>query len=163
MLIFPCPAQGHVSSMLKLAELLALHNDLHITFLNTEYIHNRLIRFSDIEALSVCYPKLKFKTIPDFYSEEKHPGFGNRIGDVIVSLNLYAKPHFRDILVSAIPKISCIIVDGVFGDLTADLVAEFGIQNIHFRTVSACCVWAYLCVPFPGSFSLMNFPLEVRT
>ncbi|KAK2374115.1 7-deoxyloganetin glucosyltransferase [Trifolium repens] len=83
-LIFPCPAQGHVNSMLKLAELLAIQN-LHITFLNTKYIHNRLIQFNDdIQALLECYPKLQFKTIPDFLDEENHPGFGEKIGDAIV-------------------------------------------------------------------------------
>ncbi|CAI8595516.1 unnamed protein product [Vicia faba] len=95
-LIFSCPAQGHVNSMLKLAELLVIQN-LHITFLNTEYIHNRLISFNDdIQALSECYPMLQFKTIPDFHNEDEHPGFGDRIGDVIVSLSLYGKPFHNE-------------------------------------------------------------------
>ncbi|KAJ1382142.1 UDP-glycosyltransferase family, conserved site [Sesbania bispinosa] len=150
-LIFPCPAQGHVNSMLKLAELLSLYN-VHVTFLNTEYIHKRLIRFGDIQALSECCPELQFKTIPDFCSQDHHPGFGDRIGDVILSINSYAKPLLRDILLQSrgngrIPKVSCIIVDGIFGTLTNDLPAQFGIQLIHFRTISACCFWAYLCVP----------------
>lgn len=144
-LIFPCPAQGHVNSMLKLAELLAIQN-LHVTFLNTEYIHKRLIRFNDdIQAFSECYPMLEFKTISDFHNEEEHPGFGERIGDVIESLSLYGKPFLRDIIVSE--KITCIILDGIFGDLATDLASEFGIQLIHFRTISACCFWAYICVP----------------
>ncbi|XP_061356640.1 7-deoxyloganetic acid glucosyltransferase-like [Gastrolobium bilobum] len=153
-LIFPCPAQGHIISMLKLAELLVL-NDLHVTFLNTEYIHHRLIRFGDIEALSACYhPTLQFKTISDCYTEEQdlqqHPGFGDRVGDVITSINSHAKPLLRDILVSespAKPRISCFIGDGMFGSLTTDLAGELGIPLIHFRTISACCFWAYLCVP----------------
>ncbi|CAK8537132.1 unnamed protein product [Lathyrus sativus] len=144
-LIFPCPAQGHVNSMLKLAELLAIQN-LHVTFLNTEYIYNRLIRFNDdIQAFSECYPKLQFKTIPDFHNEEEHPGFGERIGYVIESLSLCGKPFLRDIIVSE--KITCIILDGIFGDLATDLASEFGIQLIHFRTISACCFWSFLCVP----------------
>ncbi|TKY69969.1 7-deoxyloganetic acid glucosyltransferase [Spatholobus suberectus] len=50
-LVFPCPLPGHVGSMLTLTELLALHH-LHVTFLTTEYIHNRLTRFGDIQAPS---------------------------------------------------------------------------------------------------------------
>ncbi|TKY69966.1 7-deoxyloganetic acid glucosyltransferase [Spatholobus suberectus] len=148
-LIFPCPAQGHVSSMLKLAELLALE-DLHVTFLNTELIHNRLARFGDIQALSAHYPTLHFKTISDCYNEGHHPGFGDRVGDIIVSITLHAKPLLRDILVSespGIPKVSCIIQDGIFGSLATDLAAELRIPLIHFRTISACSFWAYLCVP----------------
>jgi hypothetical protein len=164
-LIFPCPAQGHVSPMLKLAELLAIHK-LHTTFLNTKYIHNRLIQFNDdIQALLECYPTLQFKTITDFHEDkEEHPGFGEKMGDVVVALSLYGKPLLRDIIVSQ--KISCIIVDGIFGDLAIDLAHEFGIQLITFRTISACCLWAYLCVPkliqcnelpIRGIYALSNF------
>ena len=144
-LIFPCPAQGHVNSMLKLAELLAIQN-LHITFLNTEYIHNRLISLNDdVKSFSQCYPKLQFKTISDFQNKEKHPGFGEDIIDIITSINMYGKPSLRDIIVSE--KISCIILDGGFGDLSTDFAHEFGIQLIQFRTVGACAVWTYFCMP----------------
>ncbi|RDX81357.1 7-deoxyloganetic acid glucosyltransferase, partial [Mucuna pruriens] len=150
-LIFPCPIPAHVGSMLKLAELLALRR-LHVTFLNTDYIHNRLTRFGDIQALSACYPTLHFKTVSDCYDEGHHPGFGDRIGDIIVSITLHAKPFLRDILVCTspgIPKVSCVIQDGIFGSLAADVAAELGIRipAIHFRTISACCFWAYFCVP----------------
>ncbi|KAK7307268.1 hypothetical protein VNO77_40175 [Canavalia gladiata] len=148
-LIFPCPAQGHVGSMLNLAQLLALHN-LHVTFLNTDYTHNHLNRFNDIQALSTHYPTLHFKTISDCYNQGHHPGFGERVPDIVLSINNHAKPLLRDILLSqshGIPKISCIILDGLFGSLATDLAAELGIQLIHFRTISACCFWAYLCVP----------------
>jgi len=144
-LIFPCPAQGHVNTMLKLAELLLIQN-LHITFLNTEYIHNRLTSLNeDVKSLSQFYPKLQFKTISDFQNKEKHPGFGENIVDVISSINMYGKPSLRDIIVYE--KISCIILDGAFGDLATDLAHEFGIQLIHFRTVAASSVWLYFCMP----------------
>ncbi|PNX85117.1 UDP-glycosyltransferase 85A1-like protein [Trifolium pratense] len=109
--------------MLKLVELLAIHN-LHTTFLNTKYIRNRLIQFNyDIQALLECYPKLQFKTISDFHDdEEEHPGFGEKIGDVVVALTLYGKPLLRDIVVSE--KISCMIVDGIFRDLAIDLAHD---------------------------------------
>jgi len=58
---------------------------------------------------------------------------------------MYGKPSLRDIIVSE--KISCIILDGGFGDLATDLAHEFGIQLIHFRTVGACAVWTYFCMP----------------
>ncbi|RVW60759.1 hypothetical protein CK203_033589 [Vitis vinifera] len=38
-LVFPFPIQGHVNSMLKLAELLSLAG-LRITFLNSYYTHS---------------------------------------------------------------------------------------------------------------------------
>nr|KYP66363.1 Cytokinin-O-glucosyltransferase 2 [Cajanus cajan] len=151
-LIFPCPLQGHVGSMLKLAELLALHH-LHVTFLNTECIHNRLTRFGDIETLSECYPTLHFKTISDCYNEGLHPGSGDSsMGDIMLSTTLHAKPLLRQILVSenpGTPKVSCIIQDGIFGSLAIDLASELGIRIpiIHFRASSACCFWPYFWIP----------------
>nr|KYP66365.1 Cytokinin-O-glucosyltransferase 2 [Cajanus cajan] len=151
-LVFPCPLQGHVGSMLKLAELLALHH-LHVTFLNTECIHNRLTRFGAIEALLECYPTLHFKTISDCYNEGQHPGSrDNSMGDITLSTTLHAKPLLRQILVSenpGTPKVSCIIQDGIFGSLAIDLASELGIRIpiIHFRASSACCFWPYFWIP----------------
>ncbi|KAL9328546.1 hypothetical protein ACSQ67_003549 [Phaseolus vulgaris] len=147
-LIFPLPLPAHVVSMLKLAELLVLEN-LHVTFLTTDTIHGHLTRFGDIQFLSKSYPKLHFKTISDCYDEGDHPGFGDRLWDLISSTTLHAKPFLRDILLShtpQFPKISCVIQDGIFGSLSADVASEFNVSIpiIQFRTVSACCFWAYM-------------------
>ncbi|KAL2666627.1 hypothetical protein AAZV13_01G020700 [Glycine max] len=146
--IFPCPAQGHVSTMLKLAQLLALHG-FHITFLNTDFIHHRLHRFGDLEALLQTYPSLQFKTFPDGLPHH-HPRSGQSAVDLFQYINLHAKPHIRHILLSqdpGKPKINCFIADGVFGALTIDVAHQVGIPIIHFRTISASCFWTYFCVP----------------
>ncbi|CAL5185954.1 unnamed protein product [Lathyrus oleraceus] len=39
----PFPAQGHINALLKLAKLLHLKG-FHITFVNTEYNHKRLLK-----------------------------------------------------------------------------------------------------------------------
>ena len=148
MLIFPCAAQGHVNSMLKLAELLALSN-LHVTFLNTHHIHLRLLSLGHIQARSACYPTLQFKAIPDGLPDD-YPALGNQLWEVSRWLKSHAKPLFRDILVSPSPgkpNITCIIVDGYLGGFTTDVADELAIPIIHFRTVSSSCVWAYFCVP----------------
>ncbi|MED6161313.1 hypothetical protein PIB30_059588 [Stylosanthes scabra] len=142
-LIFPCPAQGHVNSMLNLAQLLALHN-LHVTFLNTEHIHNRLTRFSNIESLPARYPTLRFKTIPDGLPEE-HPRSGERSVEPLQSVKVHGKPLLRDILVQ--DRVTCLVVDGFFGKLANDLGEEVGVPVIHFRTIGASCFWTYFCVP----------------
>ncbi|XP_021740238.1 7-deoxyloganetin glucosyltransferase-like [Chenopodium quinoa] len=62
-LCIPYPAQGHISPMLKLAKLLHSKGN-HITFVNTEYNHRRLLRArgpNSLEALS----SFRFESIPD--------------------------------------------------------------------------------------------------
>jgi hypothetical protein len=55
-LVFPFPAQGHVNSMLKLAELLALAG-LQVTFLNTDHNHDRLVCYTIVLACFTRFPE----------------------------------------------------------------------------------------------------------
>jgi hypothetical protein len=70
-LLFPFPAQGHVNSMLKLAELLPLAG-LQVTFLNTDHNHNHLVCYTNVLARFACFPGFQFKIIPDGLLAE-HP------------------------------------------------------------------------------------------
>ncbi|KAB2010888.1 hypothetical protein ERO13_D10G238308v2, partial [Gossypium hirsutum] len=70
-LIFPFPAQGHVNSMLKLAELLALAS-LKVTFLNSKYNHECLVCHIYILSHFTQYPGFKFESIPDGLPQD-HP------------------------------------------------------------------------------------------
>ena len=85
-LIFPFPALGHVNSMLKLAKLLGLAS-IQVTFLNTDFIHERLVRYTDIETRFSCYPGLQFKTVSDGLSAD-HPRALDKFIEVYDSLNL---------------------------------------------------------------------------
>ncbi|GFZ01197.1 UDP-glucosyl transferase 85A2 [Actinidia rufa] len=59
----PYPAQGHINPVLKLAKL--LHSKgFHITFVNTEYNHKRLLRSRGPAALAGL-PDFRFDSIPD--------------------------------------------------------------------------------------------------
>jgi len=147
--LLPGPMQGNVNSMMKLAQLLALHH-FHVTFLTTDFIHRRLRRFADIQALSQTYPNLEFRTISDGLPDD-HPRSDNHaLADLYSFLNSHAKPLLRDILLSqsaAKPKVTCLIGDGFLGGLTADVADEVGIPLLHFRAMSASCFWALFCAP----------------
>jgi len=140
-LIFPLPAQGHVNSMLKLAELLSLAG-LHVTFLNTDYNHDRLLRYTNILTRFSCFPGFQFKTIPDGLPPD-HPRSGDDFMDLFDSLNSVTKPLFREMLFSGQSNsnssgrsVTCIIADGIFS-FPIDVGNELGIPVIHFRTISA--------------------------
>ncbi|KAM4093872.1 hypothetical protein ACB094_06G151900 [Castanea mollissima] len=130
-LIFPLPAQGHVNSMLNLAQLLSLAG-LNITFLNTDDNHNRLVLHTNILHRFACFPGFQFKTIPDG----------------LPSLKLVTKPIFREMLCSGQlnsatgQSVTCIIADGILS-FPIDVGNEIGIPVIHFRIISACSFWVY--------------------
>ncbi|MBA0870330.1 hypothetical protein Goshw_010968, partial [Gossypium schwendimanii] len=91
-LIFPFPAQGHVNSMLKLAELWALAS-LKVTFLNSKYNHECLVCHIYILSHFTQYPGFKFETIPDRLPQD-HPLVVHAIGDMFESLELIT--HLRN-------------------------------------------------------------------
>ncbi|GAV56817.1 UDPGT domain-containing protein [Cephalotus follicularis] len=144
-LIFPLPCQGHVNSMLNLAQLLSLAG-LHVTFLNSDHNHDLLVRYTDIQARFACYPGFRFTTIPDGLPLE-HPRNGESFMELFDAVKSITMPLFREMLVSGqFGLVNCIIADGIMG-YTIDIANELGIPIFHFRTISACSFWAYFSIP----------------
>ncbi|XP_021734727.1 7-deoxyloganetic acid glucosyltransferase-like [Chenopodium quinoa] len=144
-LIFPFPAQGHVTPMLNLAELLCLAN-VKITFLNT--IHNQqcLTKHTDIEARLARYPGFRFKTISDGHPDD-HPRLGGDwLREMLQTLPSSAKPQLREILVNAtgIDKVTCFLLDG-WMSFARDLAKEAKVPVIAVRFGSACFTWSIKC------------------
>lgn len=146
-LIYPIAAQGHVNSMLKLAELLA-HAGLHITFLNTHHVQNRLLLHTDVQARFVNYSgTVLFKSVTDGLPED-HPRSGEAFMDVIHSMLEVTKTLVKHMLASGeLGSVACIIVDGILAGPSTDVANELQIPIIHFRTISACSFWTYFCIP----------------
>ncbi|CAK9135699.1 unnamed protein product [Ilex paraguariensis] len=149
-LIFPLPVQGHVNCMLKLAELLSLAG-IHVTFLNSDYIHRRLLCYTDAQSRFKRYPGFHFETISDGLPAD-HPRSGDRVMEIFDSIKAITKPRFREMLMSGRLNdetrrpVTCIIADGIMC-FTIDVAKELGIPVVCFRTVSASCFWAFFCVP----------------
>ncbi|KZV42274.1 7-deoxyloganetic acid glucosyltransferase-like [Dorcoceras hygrometricum] len=149
-LIFPLPAQGHMNSMLTLAQLLCL-SDFHVTFVVSEFNHRRLLKHTGTHSAFARYPGFRFQTIPDGLPED-HPRAGLRIMEIIQSLRKHVGPSFKkmlvdkDLLASADRRpVTCIIADAVL-NFNADFAEENGIPLIYFRTISAAAVWVLFCV-----------------
>uniref|UniRef100_A0A5B7A4K9 Glycosyltransferase n=1 Tax=Davidia involucrata TaxID=16924 RepID=A0A5B7A4K9_DAVIN len=145
-LVFPLPVQGHVNSMLKLAELLCLA-DLHVTMLVSDYSHVRLLRHTNVQSRFAEYPGFCFRTISDGLPED-HPRAGERVMDIMPSIKAVTGPLFREMMISHNcfasenrRPVTCIIADGVLS-FAGDFAIERGIPLIYFRTVSACSFWA---------------------
>ncbi|XP_059625333.1 7-deoxyloganetic acid glucosyltransferase-like [Cornus florida] len=149
-LIFPLPLQGPVNCMLKVAELFCLAG-FHVTFLNTDHVHRRLLRHSHLHSRFAPFPTFRFKTVSDGLPED-HPRSGDRLMDIFDALEAVTKPLFRGMLISGVfsseagVPVTCIIADGAF-DFALDAAKEVGIPLIYFDTISPCCVWVHLCIP----------------
>ncbi|KAF8397373.1 hypothetical protein HHK36_016286 [Tetracentron sinense] len=146
LLLLPFPAQGHISPMLKLAELL-YQAGFHITFLNTPHNHDRHLRFTDLQSRFTSSPRFRFQTIPDGLPPD-HPRSVQLIRDIFFSTQLVTKPLLRDLLLS-FPQdlpVTGIIADGIM-TFAIDVAQDLGIPIFIFRTCSACAFWAYRCIP----------------
>ncbi|KAK5795535.1 hypothetical protein PVK06_036804 [Gossypium arboreum] len=97
-LVFPFPLQGHINSMIKLAELLAIAG-FKLTFLNSHHNHERLVKFNNIAAHFERYPGFQFKTITDGLPLD-HPRSGNWFLDMFEVMELTMKESLKEVLVN---------------------------------------------------------------
>ncbi|KAK6145437.1 hypothetical protein DH2020_022257 [Rehmannia glutinosa] len=145
-LIFPLPLQGHVNSMLNLAEILCL-SDIHVTIILSDYTHNRLLRHASLSSRFSRHPGFRVATMSDGLPAD-HPRVGERVMDIVLSLKEVGGSQFRHLMEStdalsdggARRRVTCLIMDGVLS-FTIPVVEEMRIPYIYFRTISACAFW----------------------
>ncbi|XP_058194055.1 7-deoxyloganetin glucosyltransferase-like [Rhododendron vialii] len=137
----PFPAQSHVKAMLKLAKLLH-HNGFHITFVNTEYNHRRLLEARGPNSLDGL-PDFRFETIPDGLppsdanSTQDIPSLCESIRENALELFLSLVSNLNDTSALDVPPVTCIVSDG-FMSFTITAGEELGIPVVVFFTLSAC-------------------------
>ncbi|PIN10984.1 UDP-glucuronosyl and UDP-glucosyl transferase [Handroanthus impetiginosus] len=141
----PYPAQGHVNPMLKLAKLLH-HNGFHITFVNTEYNHRRLLKSRGATALDGL-PDFRFATIPDGLPPSDADATQD-IPSLCASTTTTCLEPFCELLTKLnssgpeVPPVSCIVSDGVMS-FTVAAAERFRLPEVLFWTTSACGLLGY--------------------
>ncbi|KAK1262883.1 UDP-glycosyltransferase 85A2 [Acorus gramineus] len=144
-LCIPYPAQGHVNPMLKLSKLLHFKG-FHITFVNTEFNHNRLLRSRGPNSLDGT-DGFSFETIPDGLPPSDQDATQN-IPDLCDSISKNFVGPFRDLLCrlnnvsSDAPPVTHIVSDGIT-TFTLQVAEEFKIPEILLWTASACGFMGY--------------------
>ena len=145
----PCPTQSHMKAMLKLSKLLH-HEGFHITFVNTEFNHQRLMKSRGPNSFDGLFD-FRFETIPDglppsdINATQDIPSLNESI------MNNFLAP-FSDLLVklnsatSDNPPVTCIVSDG-FMPFTITAAQEFKIPVVMFFTISACSLMGVLQLP----------------
>ncbi|KAH0685962.1 hypothetical protein KY284_016515 [Solanum tuberosum] len=142
--LLPYPSQGHVTPMMSLAKLLHSRG-IHITFVNIEFNHNRLIQSKGVDSVKGLLD-FKFATIPDGMppSDENATPVITLLCDT--TRKTYLVP-FKKLLTKLnsgeVPPVSCVISDGVmtFGIKAAQ---DLGIPDVTFWTASVCAFVGYL-------------------
>lgn len=149
-IVIPFPAQGQVTPMLKLAEILCLAG-IRVTFLNSHHNHRRLLSSAAVEARLARRPGLHLRSIPDGVPED-HPRTADHMMELFDSFNAAARPAFRELLLllasggGDAPPVTCVLADGLL-DFPVDVAEEAGLPVLLFRTSSASSFWAYCCIP----------------
>ncbi|PSR99870.1 7-deoxyloganetin glucosyltransferase [Actinidia chinensis var. chinensis] len=143
----PYPAQGHITPMLKLAKL--LHSKgFHVTFVNTEFNHKRLLKSRGPDSLTGI-SSFRFETIPDGLPESD-PDATQFIPSLCESTRKNCLGPFKQLLgklnntvSSGVPPVSCVVSDGVMS-FSLDAAEELGIPQVLFWTTSVCGFMAYV-------------------
>ncbi|XP_038725203.1 7-deoxyloganetin glucosyltransferase-like [Tripterygium wilfordii] len=140
----PCPFQSHIKAMFNFAKLLH-HKGFHITFVNTDFNHKRLLKARGSDALNGL-PDFRFESIPDGLPTSDDNA-AQDIGMVCESVRNYLLAPFLGLLAklnrsSSIPTVTCIVSDG-FLSFTANAAKEFGIPSLFFFTFSACSIMGF--------------------
>lgn len=147
----PFPAQGHINPMLKLAKF--LHSKaFHITFVNTQYNHKRLLKSRGPDAMTGTL-NFDFDTIPDGLppSDSVVDATQDHIPSLLVSTSKTWLQPFLELLhklnanslVTEVPPVTCIVADAamVFSVRVAE---EFGVPIALFWTNSACGMGGFM-------------------
>nr|WIW42761.1 UDP-glycosyltransferase [Nicotiana tabacum] len=143
----PYPAQGHISPILKLAKILH-YKGFHITFVNTEHNHRRLLKSRGPDTLKGL-PSFHFETIPDGLPP-CDPDSTQDISSLSKSTTTTCLGPFRELLAklndtstSNVPPVSCVVSDGAMS-FTRDASHDLGIPEVLFWTPSACGLLGYM-------------------
>jgi hypothetical protein len=156
----PFPAQGHVTPMMRLAKLLHSRG-FHITFVNTEFNHMRLVRSKGPDHMKGL-PDFQFETIPDGLPPSDRDATQD-VPALCDSVRKNCLAPFKELVLKLnstfeVPPVTCIVSDGImsFGRKAAK---DLGILEVQFWTSSACGLMGCLSfselvkrgiVPFKG-------------
>ena len=142
----PFPVQSHIKAMLKFSKLLH-HKGFHITFVNTEFNHQRFLKSGGPNSLDGL-PDFQFKTIPDSLP----PSNSNATQDLPSLADSIMKNFlapFSDFLVklntatSNNPPVTCIVSDG-FMAFTVTAAQQLKIPTVMLFTIPACSLMGFM-------------------
>uniref|UniRef100_A0ACD5U1Z3 Uncharacterized protein n=1 Tax=Avena sativa TaxID=4498 RepID=A0ACD5U1Z3_AVESA len=140
----PLPAQGHVTPMMKLAKILH-RKGFHVTFVNTEYNHRRLVRSRGPAAVAGL-PNFRFATIPDGLPPSDADATQDPASLCYSTMNT-CLPHPKKLLqdlngTAGVPPVTCVLGDNMMS-FCVDAAEAVGVPCALFWTASASGYMGY--------------------
>ncbi|XP_057496081.1 linamarin synthase 2-like [Actinidia eriantha] len=136
----PFPAQGHVTPMMRLSKLLHSRG-FHVTFVNTDFNHRRLIR-SHGHASVAGLSDFRFESIPDGLPPDQRDATQD-VPALCDSTRRNCLGPFRLLLQRLVPPVTCVVSDGIMS-FAIEAAREIGVPEVQFWTASACSFMGYL-------------------
>ena len=142
--LIPYPLQGHINPMFKLAKILHLRG-FHITFVNTEYNHKRLLKSRGPNAFG-GFTDFNFETIPDGLTPKEGNGdVSQDIPSLVQSIRKNFFQPFSELLAKLhdsataglVPPVTCLVAD-CYMSFTIQAAEEHDLPIVQFSTGSAC-------------------------
>ncbi|CAN1834239.1 7-deoxyloganetin glucosyltransferase [Linum perenne] len=121
----------------------------HVTFVNTEYNHRRLLKSRGSSAFESLSSRFRFETIPDGLplSDEDVTQDASSLCESTkrTCLGPFKRlvSKLNDATLGGVPPVSCVVSDCIMG-FTLKATEELGIPNVMFWTASACGFMACL-------------------
>ncbi|KAI3689234.1 hypothetical protein L2E82_47187 [Cichorium intybus] len=143
----PAPAQGHINPMLKLAKILHSKGFL-ITFVNTEFNHQRLLRSRGTDALDGI-ASFRFESITDGLPPPENFDATQNVYDICRSTQEKCLGPFKTLIAKvseSLSPVTCIVSDLLMG-FTLDAAKELGIPEFLFWTGGAGALICYELYP----------------
>ncbi|KAI3989709.1 hypothetical protein MKX01_009201 [Papaver californicum] len=156
----PLPLQSHITSMMKLAKILHFRG-IHITFVNTEFNHQRLLNARGIDSMKGL-PDFHFETIPDGLPPPTDSNVTQDVIPLCISTQTNCLEPFRDLIyrlnsIINVPPVSCIVADGCMS-FTLEAAKEFGIQVMMYWPISFS---SFVCIlHFPNLIQRGLVPIK---
>lgn len=142
-LCIPAPLQGHINPMLKLAKI--LHSKgFDITFVNTEFNHQRLLRSQGPEALNGL-PSFRFETIPDGLPPPENKDATQDLPSLAKSIEETCSGPFKSVVTkvgASYSPVTCIVSDSLMG-FTLAAAEELAIPEFLLWTSGAGSLICY--------------------
>ncbi|EAZ00187.1 hypothetical protein OsI_22191 [Oryza sativa Indica Group] len=139
-MLFPFPCSGHINPTLKLAELLHSRG-VHVTFVNTEHNHERLLRRRGGGGALRGREGFRFEAVPDGLRDDERAA-----PDSTVRLYLSLRRSCGAPLVEVarrvasgggVPPVTCVVLSGLVS-FALDVAEELGVPAFVLWGTSAC-------------------------